>query len=144
MGGVGILSPLVDLGDGDVGLVFLPEVAGVEENCAFVGERVFEAASFFVLEAEVLGSPQEQRQPLLERVEAAFGSLFEIDSFDDRVKVSEVVETFAALYPDPVDGSTLLERLGLSEKADTRYARLSGVSSSVSRSPSLSSAGPVR
>jgi ABC-2 type transport system ATP-binding protein len=40
--------------------------------------------------------------------------------------VREVVETYAALYPGPLDGSTLLERLGLSEKADTQYARLSG------------------
>ena len=36
------------------------------------------------------------------------------------------METFARLYPDPVDGSELIERLGLADKADTRYAQLSG------------------
>ncbi len=46
--------------------------------------------------------------------------------FQDRVKVREVVETFAALYPDPVDPSELIERLGLADKAGTRYAQLSG------------------
>lgn len=46
--------------------------------------------------------------------------------FQDRVKASEVVETFAAFYPDPLDSANLLERLGLSDSADTRYARLSG------------------
>lgn len=42
------------------------------------------------------------------------------------MKAREVAATFAALYPDPVDVSSLLERLGLSDKANTRYARLSG------------------
>jgi ABC-2 type transport system ATP-binding protein len=46
--------------------------------------------------------------------------------FQDRVKVREVVETFAALYPDPVDPAELIERLGLGDKAGTRYVRLSG------------------
>jgi ABC-2 type transport system ATP-binding protein len=40
--------------------------------------------------------------------------------------VSEVVETFSSLYPDPLDGEDLLERLGLQDKADTQYRRLSG------------------
>lgn len=46
--------------------------------------------------------------------------------FQDRVKVREVVETFAAFYPDPVGVPELLDRLGLSDKADTRYSQLSG------------------
>ncbi|MCP4307125.1 MAG: ABC transporter ATP-binding protein [bacterium] len=61
-----------------------------------------------------------------EQVRSSLGIQLQESRFQDRVKVSEVVETFAALYPDPLDSSTLLERLGLSEKADTQYARLSG------------------
>lgn len=66
--------------------------------------------------------------PLRDRaqVRSLLGVQLQESRFQDRVKVSEVLETFAALYPDPLDGSTLLERLGLSEKADTQYARLSG------------------
>lgn len=60
------------------------------------------------------------------QVRSRLGIQLQESRFQDRVKVREVVETFAALYPDPLDGPTLLERLGLSEKADTQYARLSG------------------
>ena len=66
--------------------------------------------------------------PLEDRaqVRSHLGVQLQESRFQDRLKVSEVVETFAALYPDPLDVSSLLERLGLSDKADTRYARLSG------------------
>jgi ABC-2 type transport system ATP-binding protein len=66
--------------------------------------------------------------PLRDRaqVRSLLGVQLQESRFQDRVKVREVVETYAALYPGPLDGSTLLERLGLSEKADTQYARLSG------------------
>ena len=46
--------------------------------------------------------------------------------FQDRAKVREVVETFASFYTDPVDIPELLERLGLTAKADTWYGKLSG------------------
>jgi ABC-2 type transport system ATP-binding protein len=66
--------------------------------------------------------------PLRDRdeVRSRLGVQLQEGRFQDRVKVREVVETFAALYPDPLDPDTLLERLGLSDKADTQYARLSG------------------
>ena len=66
--------------------------------------------------------------PLRDRsqVRELLGVQLQESRFHDRVKVREVVETFARLYPDPVDASELIERLGLADKADTRYAQLSG------------------
>lgn len=60
------------------------------------------------------------------QVRRLLGVQLQESRFQDRVKVREVVETFAALYPNPVDVPSLLDRLGLSDKADTRYSRLSG------------------
>ena len=66
--------------------------------------------------------------PLVDRAEvrSRLGVQLQESRFHDRVKVREIVETFAAFYADPLDGTTLLERLGLGEKADTLYYRLSG------------------
>jgi ABC-2 type transport system ATP-binding protein len=66
--------------------------------------------------------------PLVDRAEvrSRLGVQLQESRFQDRVKVGEVVETFASFYPDPLDVANLLERLGLGEKADTRYSRLSG------------------
>jgi ABC-2 type transport system ATP-binding protein len=66
--------------------------------------------------------------PLRDRsqVRELLGVQLQESRFQDRVKVREVVETFAALYPDPVDPAELIERLGLGDKAGTRYVRLSG------------------
>ncbi|MGI9594922.1 MAG: ABC transporter ATP-binding protein, partial [Acidimicrobiales bacterium] len=61
-----------------------------------------------------------------DQVRRVLGVQLQESRFQDRIKVREVVETFAALYPDPVDVSNLLERLGLSDKAGTRYSQLSG------------------
>ncbi len=72
---------------------------------------------------EVFGfDPIENRAEVRSRL----GVQLQESRFQDRVKVKEVVDTFASFYPDPLDGATLLERLGLSDKADTRYSRLSG------------------
>jgi ABC-2 type transport system ATP-binding protein len=60
------------------------------------------------------------------RVRTQLGVQLQESRFQDRVKVKEVVETFAALYPDPLNVPELLDRLGLGDKADTRYAKLSG------------------
>ncbi len=61
-----------------------------------------------------------------DRVRNLLGVQLQESRFQDRLTVREIVQTFAALYPDPLDSSDLLERLGLGDKADTRYARLSG------------------
>ena len=66
--------------------------------------------------------------PLRDRaqVHSVLGVQLQESRFQDRVKVAEVLETFAALYPDPADVSELLDRLGLTAKAGTRYSELSG------------------
>lgn len=61
-----------------------------------------------------------------EQVRSRLGVQLQEGRFQDRLTAREIVETFAALYTDPLDASDLLERLGLSDTADTRYARLSG------------------
>lgn len=59
-------------------------------------------------------------------VRSRLGAQLQESSFQDRVKVREVVETFASFYPNPLEPEALIERLGLSDKADTLYSRLSG------------------
>ncbi|MCB1246433.1 MAG: ABC transporter ATP-binding protein [Acidimicrobiia bacterium] len=59
-------------------------------------------------------------------VRAVLGVQLQESRFQDRIKVHEVVDTFAAFYPDPRDTSELLDALGLTDHADTRYSRLSG------------------
>ena len=72
---------------------------------------------------EVLGfDPIEDRS----EVRARLGVQLQESRFQDRVKVREIVETFASFYPEPLDVTTLLERLGITDKADTLYSRLSG------------------
>jgi ABC-2 type transport system ATP-binding protein len=43
-----------------------------------------------------------------------------------RIKVREAVDLWASLYPRPVDGDALLERLGLSDKRQAWFMTLSG------------------
>lgn len=43
-----------------------------------------------------------------------------------RIKVWEAVDLWASLYPKPVDGDLLLERLGLAGKRDAWFMTLSG------------------
>ncbi|MGB0112133.1 MAG: ABC transporter ATP-binding protein [Ilumatobacteraceae bacterium] len=59
-------------------------------------------------------------------VKRRLGVQLQESRFQDRVNVKEIVETFASFYSDPLDASTLLERLGLAAKSDTLYSRLSG------------------
>ncbi len=54
-----------------------------------------------------------------------------------RLQVIEALRLYAAFYPSPVDLEELVGRLGLSDRRDTGYGDLSGVSSSASRSPWL-------
>jgi ABC-2 type transport system ATP-binding protein len=66
--------------------------------------------------------------PIADRdeVRSVLGIQLQESRFQDRVTVSEILEAFASLYPDPLDIMTLLNRLGLDDKADTQYRRLSG------------------
>lgn len=71
----------------------------------------------------VLGlDPIEDRFEVTERV----GAQLQESRLQDRVKVREVLETYASFYRDPADWRELIEVLGLSDKAESRYASLSG------------------
>jgi len=60
------------------------------------------------------------------RLHEVLGVQLQESRFHDRAKVREIVETYAALYPNPVDAGELIERLGLAAKANSWYSRLSG------------------
>lgn len=71
----------------------------------------------------VFGHESRTEQAMVRR---RLGIQLQESRFHDRVKTREVLQMFAALYPDPLDVDDLLGRLGLSDKAQTRYSRLSG------------------
>jgi ABC-2 type transport system ATP-binding protein len=44
----------------------------------------------------------------------------------EKLRVREALELYASFCPNPADWHELLERWGLTRKADTRFAKLSG------------------
>jgi ABC-2 type transport system ATP-binding protein len=68
------------------------------------------------------------RDPHTDRanVRQLLGVQLQESSFQDKLTVREIVDTFRGLYPEPTHTDELLDRLGLGACADTRYARLSG------------------
>jgi ABC-2 type transport system ATP-binding protein len=71
----------------------------------------------------VLGcDPEVQTRQLKDRV----GVCLQSTNLQEKLKVSEAMELFAAFYTRTVDGDQLLKRLQLWEKRDTQYAKLSG------------------
>lgn len=72
---------------------------------------------------EVFGfDPRRDRAEVRRRL----GVQLQESSFQDRLTVREIVETFAGLYEDPHEVTPLLDRLGIRDRAATRYAALSG------------------
>src|ERR1035438_3048216 len=71
----------------------------------------------------VLGcDPEVQTRRLKDRV----GVCLQATNLQEKLKVCEAMELFAAFYTRTVDGAQLLKRLQLWEKRDTHYAKLSG------------------
>src|ERR1035437_9107916 len=71
----------------------------------------------------VLGcAPEVQPRQLKDRV----GVCLQSTNLQEKLKVCEAMELFAAFYTRTVDGDQLLKRLQLWEKRDTQYAKLSG------------------
>ena len=66
--------------------------------------------------------------PIADRaaVRKLLGVQLQESSFQDKLTAREIVDTYAGLYPDPLDTGELLDRLGLGPSAGTRYATLSG------------------
>ena len=74
-------------------------------------------------EVEVLGlDPQRQRSKLKSRI----GIVLQSTGVDNYLTVSETVAMYAGYYPRPRPVGEVLELVGLTEKRDSRVARLSG------------------
>ncbi len=71
----------------------------------------------------VLGlDPQHDRYALRARI----GMQLQESALQDRLKVWEALDLFAALYPRSIDWRPLLEQLGLADRHSTPFAKLSG------------------
>ena len=74
-------------------------------------------------EVRVLGlDPRRQGAQLRQRI----GVQLQQAALPDRLKVSEALDLYAALYRDPADWRRLLEEWGLQAKRDAAFADLSG------------------
>jgi ABC-2 type transport system ATP-binding protein len=54
------------------------------------------------------------------------GAQLQESELQPKITVREALELYAACYPDPADWRALAERLGLTDKLRTRFAKLSG------------------
>ena len=74
-------------------------------------------------QVRILGlDPLTDRHRLHQRI----GVQLQESQLQDKLKVREALELYASFYPDPADWHELLERWGLTGKADTRFSKLSG------------------
>jgi ABC-2 type transport system ATP-binding protein len=72
---------------------------------------------------QVLGlDPIRDRYEITERV----GAQLQESRLQDKITVGEALDLYASFYSDPADWRELLDRFGLLDKVDTRYAKLSG------------------
>ncbi|MCZ7533850.1 MAG: ABC transporter ATP-binding protein [Acidimicrobiia bacterium] len=105
--------------EGEIFAILGPNGAGKTTTVeSIAGLRTPESGQIHVFGFDPIDDRAEVRNRL--------GVQLQESRFQDRVKVKEVVETFAAFYQDPLNVWDLLERLGLSDKANTRYSNLSG------------------
>jgi len=54
------------------------------------------------------------------------GTQLQESALHERIRVGEAIDLFASLYPSPVDGRKLAARLGIEEKWDSAFTKLSG------------------
>ena len=54
------------------------------------------------------------------------GAQLQESQLPEKIKVSEVLELYSSFYRNPADWRELMERLGLADKAGTRFKKLSG------------------
>ncbi|MDW2798946.1 ABC transporter ATP-binding protein [Clostridium boliviensis] len=72
---------------------------------------------------EILGmDPQKDRKKVFQKV----GVQFQENSYQDKIRVSELCETTACLYNNPMDSKLLLHQFGLSDKLNSMVNELSG------------------
>ncbi|MFJ4982153.1 ABC transporter ATP-binding protein [Streptomyces coeruleorubidus] len=128
------------------------EVSGLHK--AYGGRKAVDGVSFVVEEGEVFGilgpngagktttvecveglrrpdsgsirvagyDPATDRGP----VTRILGAQLQESELQPKITVREALELYAACCPDPADWSALAERLGLTDKLRTRFAKLSG------------------
>jgi ABC-2 type transport system ATP-binding protein len=60
------------------------------------------------------------------RLKNKIGTQLQESALHDRIRVGEAIELFASLYPTCVDGRKLAARLGIEEKWNSPFAKLSG------------------
>lgn len=128
------------------------EVAGIVKE--YDGRRVVDDVSFEVQEGEIFGivgpngagkttivesieglrrpdagsirvldlDPIDDRYELAQRL----GAQLQESSLQNRVRVAEILETFASFYRNPVDWRELVARFGLDSHANATYKSLSG------------------
>ena len=74
-------------------------------------------------EVRILGlDPRTDAHRLHQRI----GVQLQETQLPEKLKVREALELYASFYPDPADWRELLERWGLTGKANTSFAKLSG------------------
>ncbi|SFY53248.1 ABC transporter ATP-binding protein [Streptomyces sp. F-1] len=61
-----------------------------------------------------------------ERVARVLGAQLQQSELQPKLTVREALELYASFYPDPADWRPLAERLGLTARLGTRFAKLSG------------------
>ena len=66
--------------------------------------------------------------PVTDRYELAqrLGAQLQESHLQNRVRVGEILETFASFYRNPADWKELVNRFGLEDKVDSSYSSLSG------------------
>ncbi|MET8475267.1 ABC transporter ATP-binding protein [Streptomyces sp. NPDC006422] len=130
----------------------LIEVAGLRKT--YAGRAVVDGVSFTVGEGEIFGvlgpngagktttvecveglrAPDEGRvrvaglDPVRDhaRVTGILGAQLQESEIQPKLTVREALELYSAFYPDPLDWRPLAERLRLTDKLGTRFAKLSG------------------
>jgi ABC-2 type transport system ATP-binding protein len=60
------------------------------------------------------------------RMRAKVGAVLQATGLPDKITPREALMVFGSFYPAPLDSQTLLERFGLTEKADAAFDTLSG------------------
>jgi len=104
---------------GEVFAILGPNGAGKSTTVeSIAGLRVPDSGTVRIFGHDPLADRTEVRQLL--------GVQLQESSFQDKLTVREIVDTYRGLYPHPLDTDELLERLGLGPSAGTRYAKLSG------------------
>jgi len=105
--------------DGEIFGIVGPNGAGKTTTVESVeGLRTPDRGSIRVLGMD----PQSDHYEIAQRV----GAQLQESRLQAKVRVGEVMDVYASFYRNPADWRQLLERLGLGDKSDAKYADLSG------------------